>query len=134
MPFRAVLFDIGDTLWHSRAAPPPEEFRRIAAERVAAWLRERGYSVADPAALARAAWDAMETAMRTARATDLVEPDYGDVARGAALEPKAMAEYPSRVGQVRPASMPTVSSITSVAASRTSSTDPSAPWIGSGFG
>ncbi|MEX1102874.1 MAG: HAD family hydrolase, partial [Dehalococcoidia bacterium] len=86
MPFRAILFDIGDTLWHSRAAPPPEEFRRLAAERVAAWLREHGHSVPDPGALARAAWDAMETAMRTARATDLVEPDYGDVARAAARD------------------------------------------------
>lgn len=84
MPFRAILFDIGDTLWHSRAAPPPDQFRRIAAERVAAWLREHGHSVPDPGALARAAWDAMETAMRTARATDLVEPDYGEVARAAA--------------------------------------------------
>jgi putative hydrolase of the HAD superfamily len=86
MPFRAILFDIGDTLWHSRAAPPPEQFRRIAAERVATWLREHGYTGTEPAALARAAWDAMETAMRTARATDLVEPDYGDVARSAARE------------------------------------------------
>lgn len=84
MPFRAVLFDIGDTLWHSRAAPPPEEFRRLAAERVAAWLRARDYGVADPGALARAAWEAMEAAMRVARSTDLVEPDYGDVAREAA--------------------------------------------------
>jgi putative hydrolase of the HAD superfamily len=86
MPFRAVLFDIGDTLWHSQAAPPPDEFRRIAADRVASWLRERGLTVAEPAALARSAWDAMETAMRNARATDLIEPDYGAVTRAAAHE------------------------------------------------
>ena len=60
----------------------------MAAERVAAWLREQGHTLtepAEPAALARAAWDAMEEAMRRARATDLVEPDYGEVAREAAL-------------------------------------------------
>lgn len=84
MPFRAVLFDIGDTLWHSRAAPPPDEFRRMATERVAGWLAEYGYTFSDPALLARTAWDAMEGAMRLARATDLVEPDYADVAREAA--------------------------------------------------
>ncbi len=57
----------------------------MAAERVAEWLREHGQTVNDPAALARAAWDAMEDAMRRARATDLVEPEYGEVARDAAL-------------------------------------------------
>lgn len=86
MPFRAVLFDIGDTLWHSRAAPPAEEFRRLAAERVADWLRAHGLAFADPALLARRTWDAMEAAMRHARATDLVEPNYGAVAREAAAE------------------------------------------------
>jgi putative hydrolase of the HAD superfamily len=84
MRLRAVLFDIGDTLWHSRAAPPPEEFRRLAAERVAGWLRANGVSFDDPALLARTTWDAMESAMREARATDLVEPNYGEVARAAA--------------------------------------------------
>lgn len=86
MPFRAVLFDIGDTLWHSRAAPPAEAFRTLAAERVADWLRANRQAFADPALLARAAWDRMESAMRTARATDLVEPDYGAVAQRAARE------------------------------------------------
>lgn len=84
MPFRAVLFDIGDTLWHSPAAPPPDQFRRMAAERVAAWLRDRDHACVDPALLARTAWDALEAAMRRARATDLVEPDYASVARDAA--------------------------------------------------
>jgi putative hydrolase of the HAD superfamily len=84
MPFRAVLFDIGDTLWHSRAAPPPDEFRRMAAERVADWLRMHRYAFDEPGLLARAVWDAMEAAMRRARATDLLEPDYGQVAAEAA--------------------------------------------------
>lgn len=84
MVFRAVLFDIGDTLWHSRNAPPADEFRRMAAERVEVWLRERGHRCVEPAKLARVAWDAMEAAMRIARTTDLLEPDYGVVAREAA--------------------------------------------------
>ena len=85
MPFRAILFDIGDTLWHSRSAPPPAEFRRLAAERAAAVLAGLGLHHDDPATVARTAWNAMEDAMRGARATDLVEPDYGEVSR-AALE------------------------------------------------
>jgi len=83
MPFRAVLFDIGDTLWHSGGAPPAEEFRRLAAERAAEELRRLGVHRADPAAVARSAWVAMEEAMRRARATDLVEPDYAAVSQQA---------------------------------------------------
>lgn len=83
MPFRAILFDIGDTLWHSRGAPPPEEFRRLAAERAAAALGALNLSHPDPALVARAAWAAMEEAMRRARATDLMEPDYGAVSQAA---------------------------------------------------
>jgi putative hydrolase of the HAD superfamily len=80
---RTVLFDIGDTLWHSRAAPPPAEFRRIAAERAAVVLERLGVAHDDPALVARTSWDAMEAAMRKARATDLIEPDYGTVAQKA---------------------------------------------------
>ena len=83
MPFRAILFDIGDTLWHSRGAPPAEEFRRLAAERAAEELRKLGHSHPDTALVARSAWNAMEEAMRRARATDLMEPDYGAVSQAA---------------------------------------------------
>ena len=86
MPFRAVLFDIGDTLWHSRAAPPAEEFRRLAAERAAEELRARGLSHPDPSLVSRTVWLAMEDAMREARHGDLVEPDYGAVAQAALKE------------------------------------------------
>ena len=81
MGFRAILFDIGDTLWHSQGAPPPDEFRRLAAERAAEWLAEAKIRGHDPQLVARVAWNAMEAAMRHARATDLVEPDYAEVAR-----------------------------------------------------
>jgi putative hydrolase of the HAD superfamily len=83
MPLRAILFDIGDTLWHSRSAPPAEEFRRMAAERAAEALRGLGLNHPDPATVARCSWNAMEAAMRRARATDLVEPDYGAVSQAA---------------------------------------------------
>lgn len=83
MPFRAVLFDIGDTLWHSRAAPPAGEFRRLAAERAAEELRRLSLSHPDPGLVSRSVWAAMEEAMRKARKGDLAEPDYGQVAEGA---------------------------------------------------
>lgn len=86
MPFRAILFDIGDTLWHGRDAPPPAEFRRMGAERAAAFLEAHSITGVDAATVARVAWDAMEDAMRRARATDCVEPDYGEVARHALAE------------------------------------------------
>lgn len=86
MPFRAILFDIGDTLWHGGNAPPAAEFRRMGAERAAAFLESRGITGLDPATVARVAWDALEDAMRRARATDCVEPDYGEVARHALAE------------------------------------------------
>ncbi|MCC6417316.1 MAG: HAD family hydrolase [Gemmataceae bacterium] len=79
MPFRAILFDIGDTLWHAKDAPSTAEFRRMAAERASSALASLGVHHPDPAAVARAAWLAMEDAMRAARRGDLVEPDYGDV-------------------------------------------------------
>ena len=85
MAFRAVLFDVGDTLWHSAEAPPAHEFRRLAAERAASFFAHEGISYEDPGQAARVAWDALEAAMRKARATDLREPDYPSAAR-AALE------------------------------------------------
>lgn len=83
MAFRALLFDIGDTLWHGGNAPPAAEFRRLAAGRAAEALRTFGVAHADPALVARTAWDAMEAAMRNARTTDYIEPDYGEVTRAA---------------------------------------------------
>jgi putative hydrolase of the HAD superfamily len=86
MQLRAVLFDIGETLWHSRSAPPPHEFRRMAAERAAEILPRLGVADADPAGASRAAWDALEDAIRQARAGNLMEPIYAEVARTALAE------------------------------------------------
>ena len=86
MPFRAILFDIGDTLWHSKAAPPADEFRRLATERAQQFLAALGITSADPEVAARSAWDAMEAAMRAARLTDQIEPDYAAVSQHALLK------------------------------------------------
>lgn len=84
MQLRAVLFDVGDTLWHAAQPPPPAEFRRMGAERAEAFLRHIGVPCRNPEQLARAAWASMESAMRAARSSDRVEPDYAAVARSAA--------------------------------------------------
>ena len=83
MAYRAVLFDIGDTLWHSADAPPAAEFRRIAAERARDFIRGAGLTHPDPARVSRVAWDALETAMKRARGTDRIEPDYAAITRNA---------------------------------------------------
>jgi FMN phosphatase YigB (HAD superfamily) len=84
MSIRAVLFDVGDTLWHGAAAPPADEFRRLATIRAEAFLTAQEIAFDAPGALARACWEALENAMRQARETDRVEPDYGVVGQAAA--------------------------------------------------
>lgn len=83
MPIRAILFDVGDTLWHAPSPPSPAWFRALAAERAAAALARFGFLGADSAAIARAAWEAIENAMRTARHGNLREPYYAELARDA---------------------------------------------------
>jgi putative hydrolase of the HAD superfamily len=97
------LFDIGDTLWHAENAPPPAVFRRLAAERASALLAEWGIAVRFPDSLARAAWDAIEAAMASARHSGLREPDYAMVARealqlaGLALDRERAATFLDRI-------------------------------------
>lgn len=94
MQFRAVLFDVGDTLWHAAKPPQPTRFRELAAERAGTFLRDQGIPCRDPEQLARAAWDAMEDAMRVARTTDRVEPDYAVVASSAAAAEGVLLTVP----------------------------------------
>jgi len=63
MPLRAVLFDIGETLWHAPNPPAPGEFRAMAAARARDRLHAWGID-ADPAAVARSAWDALDASVR----------------------------------------------------------------------
>lgn len=83
MAFRALLFDVGETLWHAPAPPPPAEFRRIAAERVAPVFARAGIPDDQLFRASRVAWDAIDPAIRAARQGDLREPDYADVVRDA---------------------------------------------------
>lgn len=83
MPIRAILFDVGDTLWHAPNPPSPAHFRALAAERAKQALASFGVGNGDPAAVARAAWEAIEIAMRSARHGDLREPYYAELARDA---------------------------------------------------
>jgi putative hydrolase of the HAD superfamily len=85
MPVRALLFDVGDTLWHAPAPPPPAAFRQLAAERAAATFARLGVD-ADPALAARVAWDALEASMVAARQSGLQEPDYASAASAALAE------------------------------------------------
>lgn len=81
MTITTVLFDIGDTLWHSGGAPAPAEFRRIASERAMEFLAARQVTASDPAIVARVAWDAMESAAASAKMSTLEEPNYGLITR-----------------------------------------------------
>lgn len=83
MSLSAVLFDVGETLWHSERAIAPREFRRLAAGRCAAFLAGLGFESASPEHVARRVWDAVTGAAERARATDLVEPDYVAIVRKA---------------------------------------------------
>ena len=99
MACKAVLFDVGDTLWHSAEAPPAAEFRRIAAARAGRFLGGAGLADAIPELVARTAWDALEEAMRKARAGDRIEPDYAEVARQA-LEPIGVTLSHTQAGEL----------------------------------
>ncbi len=98
MAFRAVFFDVGDTLWHAEGAPPPLEFRRLATARARECLASLGIRFPDPAAASRVAWDAMEAAIRHARATGYAEPDYAEVTR-AALAPLGLRMSAGQAGE-----------------------------------
>jgi putative hydrolase of the HAD superfamily len=80
---RALLFDVGDTLWHAPSPPTAAEFRAMAAARSRAFLGARGYEGGDSDLYARAAWDSLIDAMARAEASTRVEPDYTAEARAA---------------------------------------------------
>ncbi len=83
MSIKAVLFDVGETLWHSPAPPAPEDLRRLATCRVRAVMESEGLADADPEQVAVHGFRAVDDAVRLARGGSLVEPDYVDLARRA---------------------------------------------------
>jgi HAD superfamily hydrolase (TIGR01662 family) len=82
MPLRAVLFDVGDTLWHTASRPEREELRRFGAEAARSFLATIGSEHSDPSEVATAAWQAANLGLVRGR-RDLVEPDYSEMVRSA---------------------------------------------------
>jgi HAD superfamily hydrolase (TIGR01509 family) len=77
MPVRAVLFDLGNTLWHIPDPPPVEQVRGETMRRVFGLLRSWGVDPqGDLRFLGRDIRLAVTAADRAAYATDCVSPDY----------------------------------------------------------
>lgn len=75
MALKAVLFDIGETLWHDAERIPDAEFERLGRLRTGELLRAWGRTD-DPSFVASHVWAALGMAMAQAAGGDLVEPDY----------------------------------------------------------
>lgn len=85
MSFKAVLFDVGETLWHSADPPAAADLRKLSTCRVRAVMEAEGLVDVDPEEVAVCGFHAVDDAVRRARGGSLVEPDYGAVARDAFL-------------------------------------------------
>ncbi len=82
-PLRAVLFDLGDTLWHFPRRPSGEELRRLGGERLARCFAEHGLAVEDPAALWADVRDRLRALTRRAILDDALSLDYVEMVRAA---------------------------------------------------
>lgn len=93
---RAVLFDMGGTLWHAPEPPDQEEIDRLGGERVAPLLAEWGLAGVAPASFMRALWNEINAGYRD---PELREPDVAamiDAAfagHGVTLEPARRDEF-----------------------------------------
>ncbi len=82
MPIRAVLFDLGDTLWHFPALPPVEAIRNETVRRISDLLQSWGIEpVSERRFLGRDIRLALAEADRAAYESDLVSPHYPTLAR-----------------------------------------------------
>ena len=91
MPVKAVLFDLGNTLWHIPDPPPQQEVRNETVRRILELLRSWGVEVTDQHRfLGRDIRLAITAADRKAYETDCVSPDFTklvhDIAAGHGLE------------------------------------------------
>jgi putative hydrolase of the HAD superfamily len=82
MPIKAVLFDLGDTLWHFPELPPAMEIRTATMKRIGGVLREWGVPLeGDLRFLGREIRLGVERADRAAYESDCVSPDFNQVVR-----------------------------------------------------
>jgi FMN phosphatase YigB (HAD superfamily) len=78
----AVLFDLGDTLWHFPSMPPVEVIRSETVKRVSNLLRRWGKEVTDQRfLLARDIRMEMEVETSRAFRGDSIDPGYPDICR-----------------------------------------------------
>ena len=85
MAIKAVLFDLGDTLWHFPKLPPAIEIRTATMSRIGGVLAEWGVPLeGDLRFLGREIRLGVERADRAAYESDCVSPDFNEVVRGIA--------------------------------------------------
>ncbi len=87
MPVRAVLFDLGNTLWHIPEPPPIEQVRRETVGRILALLRSWGLEPQDEhPLLGRDIRLAITEADKRAYDTDCVSPNFSAIVRRVAAD------------------------------------------------
>ncbi|HXK33102.1 MAG TPA: HAD family hydrolase [Dehalococcoidia bacterium] len=85
MTVKAVLFDLGDTLWHFPEMPPAQRIREETMRRVGGVLRSWGVPLeGELRFLGREIRLGVEKADRAAYLGDCVSPDFNEVVRGIA--------------------------------------------------
>jgi putative hydrolase of the HAD superfamily len=80
-PVRALLFDLGDTLWHFPVTMPDEALHVRSANQIAPLLQAWDWP-RDPIGLSQQILRGVERARREAEAGSLMSPDYLDVLDG----------------------------------------------------
>ena len=85
MPIKAVLFDLGDTLWHFPKMPPAMEIRTETMRRISSVLSKWDIPLdGELRYLGREIRLGVERADRAAYESDCVSPDFNEIVRGVA--------------------------------------------------
>jgi HAD superfamily hydrolase (TIGR01549 family) len=87
MPVRAVLFDLGNTLWHIPEPPPIDQIRRETVGRILTLLRSWGIEAQDEHRfLGRDIRLAITAADKQAYESDCVSPNFAAIVQGVAAK------------------------------------------------
>jgi putative hydrolase of the HAD superfamily len=87
MAIQAVLFDLGNTLWHIPEPPPPEQIRHETVSRIMGLLRSWDVEIEDRhRMIGRDIRLTIADVEKRAYETDQVSPDYVAIARQVALD------------------------------------------------